>query len=154
MRIKYLSLVIVSLGLIGCGQKSNPNFTIMCEDDVQELHISFDFGNMGVTELKIPKPIYLDLLRKTAPERTKNNGETTLKFPITGYTDSYIKYGRTSFWDDERNLIIDNTFNRASMNLAQSNGWYKEDGSLADSAYPGDLGNPMTLNYSCEKPIA
>ena len=151
--MKQILLCFISTVLLSCAQNSESNFSVMCEDQLKEIHISFNFDDKEVTYLDIPKSHYSNFLSKTAPELRNANQENTRKRPITKYTDSYIKYGITYDWDDERKVIIESTFNRVNMKLTHKTGYYKKDGSLAESPFGEIVANPTRLDYACEKPI-
>jgi hypothetical protein len=150
MKIKYLSLVIVSLGLIGCGQNTESNFTVVCENSIMNNHISFDFKNNNVSIRGFPKQFYLEAIRQTR-DWADDNGEQKLEYPMVEYTDSFIKFGSESMVMSET-IRINNTFDRSTMTRTTTTGWYEKDGTLADKTISG-LPNPLTVSEQCIKPV-
>lgn len=143
MKIKYLSLMILGFGLIGCGQKSEPDLLVVCGGAISDAHINFDFKNNLVTERIFYKPFYLEAVKATGnlePSKTR-------EYPIEEYTNSFIEYGGGS----ATSLKISMIFDRASMTKKTETAYYNFDGSLREPI--GDLPNPMYITENCTKPV-
>lgn len=146
MKIKYLTLVILSFGLLSCGQSNESDLLIVCDSSISEDHINFDFKNQTVTEKSFYKPWYLKILKESSPAGTWES-ELTVDYPIDEYTDSYIRYSsETSF------SKLTKTFNRATLSLAEEFAHYNLDGSLREPF--GDMDqNPIYTKKNCKKPV-
>tara|TARA_B100001093_G_scaffold520386_1_gene615329 strand:- start:262 stop:726 length:465 start_codon:yes stop_codon:yes gene_type:complete len=153
MKIKYLPFMILSFGLLSCSQKSEPNFSVMCEDLIKDIHLTFNFKDQEVDVRFVPKEFFRDAMRETSPQFKEDNGEQTFKHQITEHTGSYIKYVANPANIGEVTMKMDFTFNRVNMNLTTVTGFYNEDGSLGESPFEAVKQNPVSLQQSCKKPI-